>query len=696
MAGVSPTSASNMDLNSRARSREFLRICLQEISYLTASVPPSIVQAMPTAPSRLSRHESDKRPMGLNGMRNGARNRPMTEYYPNSSKPDAIPPPLSRSNSVPVASIRSASSTAINPTSSSAPLKHEPENSKDSKSLETTAVDNETKRTLALCPPPAKTDSHIQTQVATKVGKDKKQTEKMEQRVSDSAENGTEAVTSREDDNESMEDPSVSAFRQEEAVTVVHSPLSEDAWHAQLQRAGQQLAQKPNGGKHQTEDEAQLSKDVQDKFNISPERLNKLVKDWDKSKPDGVASGQKSLRKKKAKDAAILDELAALTASRTDDVERVGRASQNNDQENESSRWQLKATLKRHMDTVTSLAFHPTEKSLLSGSEDGTLKYWNLESSLRESKRTLTAEVEPIQTYRGHTKAITAVAISADQSKCFSGSMDSTVRSWKMVPINKETYSRHDPTIAMSSFIGHTDSVWDIRLFPLSISSSQLLASISADGALKVWDTETKGSPLRSSWGYNGLETSALLDPAGPYTSSLRDLPTPTSLDFCPTDLKKMVVSYSNSVIKLFDIETGKEIMAFKSNETYDGTLRTQINKIVCHPTMPVVVSGHEDRYIRFFDINSGTCSFSMLAHLDSVSSLDIDPSGLVLCSGGHDASVRLWDMASPGKTCLQEFTSHRRKGDDGVCAVHYHRTLPDVLATAGADLTIKIHTKTP
>lgn len=30
-----------------------------------------------------------------------------------------------------------------------------------------------------------------------------------------------------------------------------------------------------------------------------------------------------------------------------------------------------------------------------------------------------------------------------------------------------------------------------------------------------------------------------------------------------------MVVSYSNSVIKLFDIETGKDILTFKSNETY-------------------------------------------------------------------------------------------------------------------------------
>lgn len=127
--------------------------------------------------------------------------------------------------------------------------------------------------------------------------------------------------------------------------------------------------------------------------------------------------------------------------------------------------------------------------------------------------------------------------------------------------------------------------MWDLQLFPLSISSSQLLASISADGALKIWDTETKGSPLRSSWGYNGLETSALLEPAGPYTSGLAKLPTPTGIDFCPTDLKKMVVSYSNSVVKLFDIETGKEILAFKSDETYGKHIGLSLYSVCLQPS---------------------------------------------------------------------------------------------------------------
>ncbi|KAK3817508.1 MAG: WD40-repeat-containing domain protein [Benniella sp.] len=503
---VSPSSATNLDLTGRAKSREFLRICLQEISYLTASVPQSVASALPPAQNRFPRNELERR--AVNGVRGGGGKNRHSDFFPSNVQIQAHPP-LPRSNSVPIPTLGALSKSKL--TSVSPPL----------------------------------------------------------------------------DETMSMT-----------------GPLDE-----------------PNG-------DTATSKDVQDKFNLTPEQLSKMVKGWE------------------------------------------------------------------HMDTVRSVAFHPTDRALLSGSEDGTMKYWNLEPALKELKSSLNGEMDPIHTYRGHTKPITAVAISADQNKCFSASMDSTVRSWKLVPMDKETYSRFDPSLPMSSFIGHTDTVWDIRLFPLSVASSQLLASISADGALKIWDTETKGSPLRSSWGYHGLEASELMEPTAAHTSGLANLPVPTSLDFCPTDLRKLVVSYSNAVTKLFDIETGKEILAFKSNESYDGTTATQINKVICHPTLPIVMSGHEDRYIRFFDINSGECSFSMLAHLDAVSSLDIDPAGLVLCSGGHDGSVRLWDIASSSKACLQEFTGHRRKTDEGVASVRYHPILPGLLATGGADSIVKVYTR--
>ena len=37
-----------------------------------------------------------------------------------------------------------------------------------------------------------------------------------------------------------------------------------------------------------------------------------------------------------------------------------------------------------------------------------------------------------------------------------------------------------------------------------------------------------------------------------------------------------------------------------------DNSPSTQINKVVSHPTLPLTITAHEDRHIRFFDNNSG------------------------------------------------------------------------------------------
>jgi hypothetical protein len=37
-----------------------------------------------------------------------------------------------------------------------------------------------------------------------------------------------------------------------------------------------------------------------------------------------------------------------------------------------------------------------------------------------------------------------------------------------------------------------------------------------------------------------------------------------------------------------------------------DGTPATQINCIVSHPTMTILVTAHEDKFIRIFDIVTG------------------------------------------------------------------------------------------
>ena len=48
--------------------------------------------------------------------------------------------------------------------------------------------------------------------------------------------------------------------------------------------------------------------------------------------------------------------------------------------------WNPKFTLRSHYDAVRGIAFHPTEPALLTASEDGTVKLWNLQKAVTAKK----------------------------------------------------------------------------------------------------------------------------------------------------------------------------------------------------------------------------------------------------------------------------------------------------------------------
>jgi striatin 1/3/4 len=57
------------------------------------------------------------------------------------------------------------------------------------------------------------------------------------------------------------------------------------------------------------------------------------------------------------------------------------------------------------------------------------------------------------------------------------------------------------------------------------------------------------------------------------------------------------------------------------------------------------VISGNEDKEIKFFDLRANEKVSGFIGHTDAVSAVQITSNGLQLLSGGHDGSVRYWDI---------------------------------------------------
>ncbi|XP_058880386.1 striatin-like [Acipenser ruthenus] len=324
--------------------------------------------------------------------------------------------------------------------------------------------------------------------------------------------------------------------------------------------------------------------------------------------------------------------------------------------------WNPKFTLRSHFDGIRGLAFHPIEPVLITASEDHTLKMWNLQK-IAPTKKSASLDVEPIYTFRAHRGSVLCVVMSTNGEQCFSGGIDGTIQSWNTPNPNIDPYDSYDPSVLRGALLGHTDAVCGL----VYSGAHQRLLSCSADGTVRLW---------------NAAETL----PALTIFNENRELGIPSSVDLVCSDPAHMVSSFNMGQTGIFNMETRQLVLSLESN-TDTGT-PCKINKVLSHPTLPITITAQEDRHIKFFDNNTGKLIHSMVAHLDAVTSLAVDPNGLYLMSGSHDCSIRLWNLDS--KTCIQEFTAHRKKFDESIHDVAFHPS-KCYIASAGADALAKV-----
>ncbi|XP_048393413.1 striatin-3 isoform X5 [Stegostoma tigrinum] len=326
--------------------------------------------------------------------------------------------------------------------------------------------------------------------------------------------------------------------------------------------------------------------------------------------------------------------------------------------------WNPKYTLRSHFDGVRALVFHPVEPVLVTASEDHTLKLWNLQKTV-PAKKSTSLDVEPIYTFRAHIGPVLSLTTSSNGEQCFSGGIDATIRCWNMPSPSVDPYDTYDPSVILNTLVAHKDAVWGLSFSGIK----NRLLSCSADGTIRLWNP-TEKSPCLSTYnveGENGI---------------------PTSVDFVGADPAHILGSFNSGNTVIYDIETSQPLVMLASQVDAASPLANQINRVVSHPTLPVTITAHEDRHIKFFDNKTGKLIHAMVAHLDAVTSLAVDPNGIYLMSGSHDCSIRLWNLDS--KTCVQEITAHRKKCDESIYDVAFHPSKA-YIASAGADALAKV-----
>ncbi|KAK4216504.1 Striatin Pro11 [Rhypophila decipiens] len=309
---------------------------------------------------------------------------------------------------------------------------------------------------------------------------------------------------------------------------------------------------------------------------------------------------------------------------------------------------------------------------IFSGGQDATIRVWER------------GRVDPKATLDGHTDAVWALCVLPTNLGAIFG--------------QATNYGTPDRILLVSGAADGTVKIWAVSA-PPQLTSPQPSTGRRGPGGRVRGNSMSSGSAFPSS----PQPTTASNSPFN-YTlvhsiSRANSNASPTSIAPLSPNGDNFVVSYADAAVIVYDTRSGEEVSAMASLETYDGTTATAVNAVVAttagldqHPGLNdeeggggggptgggratagsgvegVIISGHEDRFIRFYDANSGQCTYNMLAHPASISSLSLSPDGRELVSAGHDASLRFWSLEK--RSCTQEITKHRIMRGEGVCTV--------------------------
>ena len=297
--------------------------------------------------------------------------------------------------------------------------------------------------------------------------------------------------------------------------------------------------------------------------------------------------------------------------------------------------------LEGHQKCIMSVAVTPDSKYIVSGSEDKTLRIWEISTGrvlacLTDHTETIwgvcvspnmkyigTAsgdkivglfsfqERRLIHSYKGHMNPIFCIACSNSSRYLASGAQDKDVGLWDIETLKDIILLK-----------GHTDTVFSVKF----TANDELLISGAADYTLRIWSVAEKRILEKIDTKSGMIESLAITK-----------------------DGKYLGFGDRSNNVHLWDWEQKKSIKIFKDHKKW-------VKCVAVSSDDRYIASASNDASIRIWNITEKRIEIVMHGHANTIRSVAYSPDGKYLVSGSEDMTVRIWDLNDPTILKLSDF----------------------------------------
>ncbi len=334
--------------------------------------------------------------------------------------------------------------------------------------------------------------------------------------------------------------------------------------------------------------------------------------------------------------------------------------------------------LSGHTDIVTGVDWSPDGKRLVSASNDGTARIWDLTG-------------KSLAILAGHQGAVTRALWSPDGKLIATTGVDGTVQIWSVTDNNPQL---------LHTLTGHTKKINNLTWWGEKSNSyeyeKQEIVTASDDGTAKIWDAN-KGMLLFTLSGHKGVVNFAAFSPDGQHiatastdnTARIWDATTGDALltlsghrasvirVVWKGDNTQVATASADNTVKVWDTSTGQEVF------TLVGHIR-QVTRVAWSPDGARIATASADGTAKIWDAEDGTLLRTLFGHVAEINGLEWSPGGSRLITVSSDGTAKIWYTESGG--LLLTFNGH-----NGI--IYSLKWSPDgqYFATASGDNTARI-----